>query len=166
MSAPGWKAPNQERSCWPGGEALFFDKPETGLQLHSPGQETTASPAKYLNRMSVKAGDKIVLIPVRDIVWVQSHGNLLRLHLQNTSYEHRMTIRDICSRLDPERFIRVHRSAIVNLDHVVEFEFPRSGKAFVHLRDGKALPVSRVARSLLKRGLLLQSYSFAEAENG
>ena len=75
------------------------------------------APAKYMNRMTVKAGDKIVLVPVRDILWIQSHGNLLQLHLPTASFEHRMTIKDIYRRLDPERFLRVHRNAVVNLDN-------------------------------------------------
>lgn len=169
MSALGWKTscPNPERSRWSVSDRVLFDVAEAGdqdAQLELSGRDPAVSPAKYLNRMSVKAGDKIVLIPMRDVVWVQSHGNLLRLHLQNASYEHRMTIKAIRDRLDPERFLRVNRGAIVNLDHVVEFKLPRRGKASVHLNSGEALPVSRVARLVLKRGLLSQLYTLAEAK--
>jgi DNA-binding LytR/AlgR family response regulator len=121
--------------------------------------------AKYLNRMTVKAGDKIVLVPVRDILWIQSNGNLLQLHLQAASYEHRMTIKDIYKRLDPERFLRVHRNALVNLDHVMDFDLPRQGNAFVHLRNGKALPISGTVRGVLRRGLLSQSYASAGVDD-
>ncbi|HUB18616.1 MAG TPA: LytTR family DNA-binding domain-containing protein [Acidobacteriaceae bacterium] len=114
--------------------------------------------------MTVRAGDRIVLVQVCDLMWIQSHGNLLRLHLQNASYEHRMTIKEMCGRLDPERFLRVHRSVIVNLDHVVEFDLPRYGNAFVHLRNGKALPIGRTARPVLRRGLLSQSYAAVGAD--
>ncbi|HEX4067213.1 MAG TPA: LytTR family DNA-binding domain-containing protein [Acidobacteriaceae bacterium] len=123
------------------------------------GKASGTAPAKYLVRMTVKAGDKIVLVPVCDILWIQSHGNLLQLHLDTATYEHRMTIKDLCRRLDPERFLRVHRNALVNLDHVVDFDLPRYGNAFVHLRNGKALPISRTVRLVLRRGLLSQSYA-------
>src|ERR1700728_848352 len=118
-------------------------------------------PAKHLNRMTVKAGDKMVLVPVRDILWIQSHGNLLQLHLHAASYEHRMTIKDIHRRLDPDQFLRVHRNALVNLDQVVDFDLPRYGNAFVHLRNGKALPISGTVRGVLRRRLLSQCYGSA-----
>jgi two-component system LytT family response regulator len=130
------------------------------------GKAPGTAPAKYLNRITVKAGDRIVLVPVRDILWIQSHGNLLQLHLQTASYEHRMTIKELCGRLDPERFLRVHRNALVNLDHVVDFDLPRCGNAFVHLRNGKALPISRTVRLVLRRGLLSQSYAPAGTNDG
>ncbi|HTX42791.1 MAG TPA: LytTR family DNA-binding domain-containing protein [Acidobacteriaceae bacterium] len=107
-------------------------------------------------------GDRIVLLSVRDIFWVQSHGNFLRLHMKDVTYEHRMTIKDLSKRLDPDRFVRVHRSAIVNLDHVVEFDLPRYGNAFVHLRNGKAVPISGNGRLALRRGLLVHSCASAE----
>jgi DNA-binding LytR/AlgR family response regulator len=119
----------------------------------------------YLNRMTVRAGDRIVLVPVRDVLWIQSHGNLLQLHLHNASYEHRMTIKDLYKRLDPEHFLRIHRNALVNLDHVVDFDLPRQGNAFVHLRNGKALPISKTMRLVLRRGLLSQSYAAAAADD-
>jgi DNA-binding LytR/AlgR family response regulator len=112
---------------------------------------------KYLNRIAVKSGDRIVLVSMSEVFWIQSHGNLLRLHLQNAGYEHRITIKEFYRRLNPEHFVRVHRNAIVNLDHVLEFDLPRCGNAFVYLCNGKALPISGTARSALRRGLLLQA---------
>jgi DNA-binding LytR/AlgR family response regulator len=164
MSAPGWKAsyPNPERSRWSGSRRVLFDPIEvreaepTDLihQAVKEVKERTTTHADYLTRMSLRAGNNIFLIRVRDVVWIQSRRNMLRVHLHHASYEHRMTMKDILQRLDPERFLRVHRSAIVNLDHVVEFELPRCGNAFVHLSNGLALPVSKAARLVLRRGLL------------
>jgi two-component system LytT family response regulator len=169
MSALEWKTPwaKPETSRWSDRARALFDPAEaTEAEARigfDPVVETARDlatvPAKYLSRMNVRAGNSIVLIRVCDIVWVQSHRNLLRLHLKDATYEHRMTMKEICTRLDPERFLRVHRTAIVNLDHVVEFELPRSGSAAVHLSSGQALPVSRAARLNLRRGLLSQSYA-------
>lgn len=170
MTLLGWKAtyPYPEASRWgnsvpvSSGDVSRSDTSEAGLLsgiagAPAPAKAPGSAPPKYLSRITVRAGDKIVLIPVCEVCWIQCHGNLLRLHLQLASYEHRMTIKDICRRLDPEFFVRVHRSVIVNLDHVVEFDLPRSGNAFVHLRNGKALPISGPARLALRRGLLSQS---------
>jgi DNA-binding LytR/AlgR family response regulator len=169
MTLLGWPSySNPERPRWGNAEPALSDhvpRPTTEEEsmlidsAMATGKAIGAVPGKYMNRITVRAGDKIVLIPMCDVFWIQSNGNLLRLHLQNASYEHRMTVKGICGRLDPERFLRVHRSVIVNLDHVVEFELPRSGNAFVHLRNGKALPISGAARQTVKRVLLSQSYA-------
>lgn len=165
MSIPEWKIAfaNPERSRLAGverrlcaeteaSEAAFMIETDAAVSAVNGAPRT--APAKYMNRFSIRAGDKIVLILVRDIVWVQSYGNLLRLHLHHASYEHRMTMKEIHQQLDPELFVRVHRNAIVNLDQVVDFELPRCGNAVVHLRNGKTLPISGTARVTLRRGLL------------
>ncbi len=178
MTVYAWKAPysNQERSRWGTSKSVHSDdaaqpgamEPGSAHRIdsvHDLGKAPSTPPAKYLGRMAVRLEEKIILVSFRDVFWIQSHGNLLWLHVQTASYEHRMTMKDIYRRLDPERFLRVHRNAIVNLDHVVEFDLPRCGNAFVHLRNGKALPVSRAARLLLRRGLLSQSYASSGADD-
>ena len=174
MTILGWQASysSQERSRSGNFERALSDHAsqleatgagsEDGVDLAPESAKVPGGASgRYLNRMTVKAGDKIVLVPVRDILWIQSHGNLLQLHLQAASYEHRMTIKDIYRRLDPEQFLRVHRNALVNLDQVVDFDLPRCGNAFVHLRNGKALPISGTVRGVLRRRLLSQCYGSA-----
>lgn len=113
---------------------------------------------KFLGRVIVRVDDKLVLVHLQEVLWIQSKGNLLCLHLLNADYDCRMTMKDLSAMLDPNCFFRVHRSAIVNLDYVVEFDLPRYGNAFVHLRNGKALPISRSGRATLRRNLLSRSY--------
>ncbi|MFZ0630165.1 MAG: LytTR family DNA-binding domain-containing protein [Acidobacteriaceae bacterium] len=166
MSILGWKSlySNREPASLEHSDAAY---PRIVEKRHLYGNDSAAgfgrdlrtAPEKYLSRMAVKVGDKIVLVSMSDVLWIQSHGNLVRLHLQNTSYERRTTIKDAYTHLDPERFVRIHRNAIVNLDHVMEFDLPRQGNAFVHLRNGKVLPISGTARVELRRGLLSQSYA-------
>lgn len=106
-----------------------------------------------LSRLPVKVGDKIVLVYPRDIIWIQSKGNWVCLHSETADYDHRMTMAELQMQLDPNFFLRVHRNAIVNMNHVSEFSLPRTGNAFVHLRNGKVLPISRYRRSDLRRYL-------------
>lgn len=110
--------------------------------------------SKFLDRMVVRLKHKLLLIHLREVYWIQSKGNLLCLHLQNADYDCRRTMKDISMMLDPNCFLRVHRNAIVNLDYVVEFDFPRYGNAFVRLQNGKALPISRTGRGTLRSKLL------------
>jgi DNA-binding LytR/AlgR family response regulator len=172
MSIPATKIPLQpEGSRWSGSEPGPFAAAEARRSILVVGGDAAAAkgvsgtaPPRYLNRMSLRAGDRIVLISVQDVVWVQSQGNLLRLYLYQANYEHRMTMKELCQQLDPETFVRVHRNAIVNLDHVLEFELPRCGNAVVRLRNGKILPISGPARMALRRGLLTRSYSSMDTD--
>lgn len=120
-------------------------------------QYREAEERKFLARIGVRAGDKIVPVQLREVFWIQSKGNLLCIHLRDMDYDCRITMKELSLQLDPTRFLRVHRNAIVNLDHVVEFDLPRHGNAFVLLRNGKALPISRTGRMALRRSLLPRS---------
>jgi hypothetical protein len=114
--------------------------------------------AGFLTRMAIQAGEKLIPFRLSEVFWIQSKGNLLSIHLQNVEYDCRITMKELISRLDPSCFLRVHRNVIVNLDHVLEFDFPHCGDAFAVLRDGKALPVSRTGKVALRRNLLVSSH--------
>lgn len=110
--------------------------------------------AACFSRLAVKLGDRFILVQMRDVFWIQSKGNLLCLHLQDADYDCRMTMNDVTKKLDPNYFLRVHRNAIVNLDYVVEFCLPHDGNAYVLLRNGTVLPISRSRRMALRHSIL------------
>jgi len=94
---------------------------------------------------------KIVLVKVDDIRWMQASGNHIRLHVSQASYLIRQSLKNLQALLDPTRFLRVHRNAIVNLDHVEEFHLPPNGNMFVKLNDGLCLPLRKANRALLRK---------------
>jgi two-component system, LytTR family, response regulator len=108
---------------------------------------------QFLRRLAVEAGEKIVLVRVEDIQWMQSLGKHIRLHVGKTSHLLRQSMKNLQAVLDPNRFLRVHRNAIVNLDHVDEFYLPPSGNMFVKLNSGVSLPLRRANRAALRRVL-------------
>jgi two-component system LytT family response regulator len=108
---------------------------------------------QFLRRLAVEAGEKIVLVRVEDIQWMQSLGKHIRLHVGQTSHLLRQSMKNLQAVLDPNRFLRVHRNAIVNLDHVDEFYLPPSGNMFVKLNSGVSLPLRRASRAALRRVL-------------
>ena len=108
---------------------------------------------QFLRRLAVEAGEKIVLVRVEDIQWMQSLGKHIRLHVGETSHLLRQSMKNLQAVLDPNRFLRVHRNAIVNLDHVDEFYLPPSGNMFVKLNSGVSLPLRRASRAALRRVL-------------
>src|SRR3546814_4494547 len=83
------------------------------------------------------------LVAASDIEWLQAAGNYVNLRVRGRDYPLRSTIAGIAAQLDPDRFVRIHRSYIVNLDTVASIEPLDSGDARVHLQDGTALPCSR-----------------------
>ena len=117
--------------------------------------ERSASDPQCLQRLAVEAGEDIVLIRVGDIQWMQSVEKYVRLHVGSKSHVLRRSMRSLQLMLDPNRFLRVHRNMIVNLDHVDEFHLPQNGNMFVKLNNGVALPLRKGNRSMIRK--LLQN---------
>ena len=124
---------------------------ELELEKRSSDQEQPRPARRFLQRLAVEANEEIVLVRVDDIRWMQSPGNHIRLHLSKTSYLIRQSIKNLQTMLDPNRLLRVHRNAIVNLDHVEEFHLPPNGNMFVKLNDGLCLPLRKANRALLRK---------------
>lgn len=107
----------------------------------------------FLRRLAVEVGEKIMLVRVEDILWLQSSRNHIRLHVGHSSHLIRQSIKRLQALLDPNRFLRVHRNAIVNLDHVEEFHLPPKGNMFVKMNNGVSLPLRRGNRAILRKQL-------------
>jgi DNA-binding LytR/AlgR family response regulator len=90
------------------------------------------------------------LVPARDIEWLEAAENYVNLHVRGRVYPLRSTMTAIQERLDPQRFVRVHRSYIVNLDFLVQIEPTDAGDAQLHLKDGTKVPCSRRYRQSLR----------------
>ena len=124
---------------------------EIEVEERSSAREQQRPERRFLQRLAVEENEKIVLVKVEDIRWMQSSGNHIRLHIGNTSHLIRQSMKNIQALLDPNRFLRVHRNAIVNLDHVEEFHLPPNGNMFVKLNDGLCLPLRKANRALLRK---------------
>ena len=97
----------------------------------------------YLTRLAVKRHQRIALVGVADINWIESSGNYAHLHAHGASYVVRMTMGELERRLDPERFARIHRSTIVQIDRIQDIIAAWHGDFDVTLRDGTVLRLSR-----------------------
>lgn len=123
------------------GEARLLDVPDEG-----PPVEPVERPDRFLVR---KLG-KEFLVAANDIEWLQASGNYVNLRVRGHDYPLRITMAGIEPRLDPARFIRVHRSFMVNLDLVAEIQPQESGDARLVMRDGSRVPCSRRYRPALR----------------
>jgi two-component system LytT family response regulator len=97
----------------------------------------------YAERLIIKTNGRVIFLRVEEIDWIEAEGNYVRLHVGKDSYLQRDTIGGMEAKLDPTRFPRIHRSAIVNIDRVQELRPWFQGDYCVILRSGKELPLSR-----------------------
>jgi two-component system, LytTR family, response regulator len=104
----------------------------------------------YPEWVLLKADGKNVFVKVRDIDWIESSRNNVRIHVGPTLYLLHETTTAIASRLDPKRFLRIHRSAIVNIERIKELHPWFNGDYAVILRDGTQLTLSASYRDRLR----------------
>ncbi len=105
-------------------------------------------------KLLVPAEGKLVLLSVGDIDWVEAQGNYSILHVGATVYRMRATLRDLLKRLPGGSFMRVHRSAIVNLGRIQEIDTWVGGRHEITLQNGARIRLSRHNWKALKQQLL------------
>lgn len=96
-----------------------------------------------LDRFLVKRGGKSTLVRAEDVDWIESDGNYVSLHVGPQSHLVRSTLAACADRLDPQRFVRIHRRYIVNIDRVKEIQPWFGGDSILVLNNGHKLRLSR-----------------------
>jgi two-component system LytT family response regulator len=98
---------------------------------------------KFLKRLTIKLTGRTILLPTDEIDWIETYGNYLKVYAGRESHLIRGTMQSLEAKLDPERFVRVHRSVIVNIEKIKEI-YPRSnGDQDLVLQNGQQLMMSR-----------------------
>jgi len=115
------------------------------ITLHGDGARNSKRPDEpYTTRIVFKSRGRILFLPITDIRWIGAEENYVRICTERENHLLRETMANFESRLDPKSFIRVHRSAIVNLQYVKEIRTDSlEGESFVLMQDGQKVPVSR-----------------------
>jgi two-component system LytT family response regulator len=108
------------------------------------------APQEFLQRIVVKDGARVHIIPVDRLDYAESQDDYVSLHSQGKSYLKEQTISSLESALDPQRFVRIHRSVIVNLERVSKIEPYAKDSRVAVLSDGSQLPVSRAGYDRLR----------------
>jgi two-component system, LytTR family, response regulator len=109
--------------------------------------------ARYLDRLVVKSAGTTRFIRVADIDWIEGAGIYANLHIAGKELLFRSALNDLAYNLDPIRFVRIHRSAIVNIDSILELQPLSHGEFEVVLKDGHRARVSRTYRAQLEKRL-------------
>ena len=100
----------------------------------------------FLERLVINHNDRLIVVPTREIDWITAYGNYLRVHTAGKTYLLRETINQIAKRLNPENFLRIHRSTIINIDCIKEFQPMFGGQYTVVLKDDTEFVLSRTYR--------------------
>lgn len=104
-------------------------------------------------RLVVKSAGRVSFVRVAEVDWIEAAGNYVRLHLGKEEHLLRESLGGLEARLDPRRFVRIHRSTIVNIDRIRELRPTFHGDYQVVLKDGAELTLSRSCRDKLQKSL-------------
>jgi two-component system LytT family response regulator len=112
--------------------------------------ETMASPQRFLKRAAVKSAGKTTFVNMKDVEWIEAAQNYVQLHTGRTSHLLHVTLGALAKMLDPEVFLPIHRSIIVNVGCVQELEPAGHGEYVVRLQNGIRLRSGRTYFENLK----------------
>jgi len=104
---------------------------------------------RYLERLAIKSSGRVIFLKTEEIDWVEASDNYVTLHSGAETHLHRETLSALSGQLPPKKFMRISRSAIVNVDRIKELQPLFHGEYVVILRNGAKLTLSRNYRSAL-----------------
>jgi two-component system LytT family response regulator len=107
----------------------------------------------YETRFLVRTGRRVAIVPVEDIDWIEAAGDYVTLHVGNKSHMLRQTMNRLEVQLDPDHFIRVHRSAMVRASRICELESLPNREYLLRLSDGTKVRTSRRFSDRIERWL-------------
>jgi two-component system LytT family response regulator len=119
-------------------------------------------------RLVVRSRGQVTFLRVDEIDWIEASHNHVKVHIGRDAHFLRQTIAEVEARLHPDKFLRIHRSMIVNVDRILRLESCGYGEYLVVLHDGKKLSLSRGCRDRLDRfiGGLLESHDSSPTVSG
>lgn len=117
----------------------------------APTPAPAAAPGPYADRLAVRQEGRIGFVATEDVDWIEAADYCVRLHAGGRVHLLRESMRELEARLDPRRFVRIHRSAVVNLARIRQLEPHFHGEYVVVMQDGARLRLSRGRRSRLHR---------------
>jgi DNA-binding LytR/AlgR family response regulator len=126
--------------------------PQAMPSVPAAGLQTSSDPTAVeqgvqpLERLLLRHDGRLQVLRLTDVDWIEGAGNYVRLHFGGSSERYRTTLGSLEPRLDPRRFVRIHRSAIVNVDGIAELRPKPSGCYDLTLRGGAELTLSRSHR--------------------
>ena len=113
--------------------------------------QTLASPPKTLKRIAVRSAGKTRFVDLADVLWIQGAENYVQLHAATSRHLVHATLQSMLERLDPDVFVRIHRSTIVNVRHVRQNEAAGQGDYVLTMNNGQCVQSSRTYSEIIRR---------------
>ena len=129
-------------------DSAFRTKAELNFVL-SRLENSLQEPKDYPKRLLIRDGSKDAFVNVSDIEWIQAADYYSCLHVGKKEYLLRESIRSLANQLDPRRFVRVQRSAMINVDHVKEIQREGRAEGWVVLGCGERLKMTKAGWAAL-----------------
>lgn len=139
------KALGRARALLASKDARPFQAVELAAAARAPGQT--------LERVVVKDGTRVHIIPIAKLDYVEAQDDYVALHSEGKSYLKQQTLASLEMQLDARRFVRIHRSYLVNLERIARIEPYTKDSRVAVLQGGAQLPVSRTGHTKLKEHL-------------
>jgi two-component system, LytTR family, response regulator len=108
------------------------------------------APGRFTERLLVKDGANVHVIPVERVDWIEAQDDYAAIRSEGKTYLKPQTLADIAAGLDPARFVRIHRSVVLNIERLARLELYAKDSRVAILADGKQLPVSRAGYARLR----------------
>ncbi|HEY6488284.1 MAG: LytTR family DNA-binding domain-containing protein [Terracidiphilus sp.] len=121
-----------------------------GREPDVPAERAPTNSGQFTSRIVFKSRGRILFLPVTDIRWISAEENYVRISTASETHLLRETMARLEKRLDPQMFLRVHRSSMVNLQFVKEVRSEPDGESSVVLISGEKIPMSRSYRARIQ----------------
>jgi two-component system LytT family response regulator len=107
----------------------------------------------YLKRLMIRTEGRVIVLPVKDVDWIEAEGDYVKIHSGRAWHLLRETMKHLETQFDPARFVRIHRSTIVNVERIKELQPYFRGEYVVLLHDGTNLKLARGFKPQLETAL-------------
>jgi two-component system LytT family response regulator len=126
--------------------------PVAAVPVASPAALANAAraPGQHLERVLIKDGANVHVIPVELVDWIEAQDDYVGVRAEGKTHLKPQPIAEIAAALDPARFVRIHRSYVLNVDRLARLELYAKDSRIAILKDGKQLPVSRAGYARLR----------------
>jgi two-component system, LytTR family, response regulator len=141
---------------------MAFERARNRLGAPRPDESTrqmltvldaVAKPRRYLSRLAVRSGDRTIFVMIDDVQWIEAAQNYVRVHTGQLTHLLHVPMNTIETSLDPERFVRIHRSHIVNLHHIKQLWTLAHGQYVLELVSGQRLQSGRTYGERIRTSL-------------
>lgn len=131
-------------------ENLLADYERLQNESTKQAQSLQATDVPYITRVWVKTRQKMTLLQISDIDWIEANGDYVTLHGQNQKHLLKESMQALSEKLNPQQFLRIHRSTFINLDKIKELQSHFNGEYYITLQNGVQLKSSRSYKEQIK----------------